>query len=188
MMTPPPPTPAQKTLRRVQTVAYVDGWGVVAVAGLSLLLTLATGQLMGLFVSAFVLLGGVIELRGRRALLRRDPDGVRLLVRAQLIILAVILVYCLRCILSFDTGYLRDQVLPEANQALQAMLGVSLNDLLGESGLTTADLVPLVRQAFMLTYAAVAVTSLLYQGGLALYYRRRADLVREALAAPPPLA
>ena len=190
MMT-PPVTPQAKALKGVLRLSNLDGWSVVVIAGLSFLLTLVTWELLGLAVSALVLTGGVMELRGRRALQRRDAEtGMRLLVRAQLLIVTVILVYCARCLGSFDAGYLKDEVIPEANQMLQAVLGINLNDFLADSGMTVDDLVPLAHRAFLLLYGTVALVSLLFQGGLALYYRSRTKLVTEALSVPPqpPLA
>ena len=190
-MTIPPVTPQAKALKGVLRLSALDSWGIVVIGGLSLLLTLASFELMGIMVSALVLAGGVIEMRGRNALKRRDAaTGMKLLVRAQLLILTVLLVYCARCLGSFDAGYVRDELIPEANQMLLATLGITLSDFLAESGMTVDELVAKVHLTFVLIYGSVAVLTLLFQGGLALYYRKRTQLVTEALAAPPqpPLA
>ncbi len=190
-MTTPPLTPAAKALKGVLRTSAFDGWGVIVVAGLSLLITLVSFELMGLVVSALVLTGGIMELRGRKALKRRDAaTGMKLLVRAQLLILTVLLVYCARCLGSFDADYVREQIVPEANQMLLATLGVSLADFLADGGMTVDELVSRARLSFVALYSTVIVLSLLFQGGLALYYRRRIPLVTEALAEPPqpPLA
>lgn len=176
-MAPLPPTPAEKTLRRVLLIAALDGWSVIAVAGLGVLLTLLLGDLSGLLVGALVLTGGVLELRGRGRLLRRDATGMRLMARAQLLMLSVILVYCVSRLGSFDSETVLSSLTPE----MEAMLK--------ESGVERADLLPLVQIAFYSTYATAALASLLFQGGLALYYRNRAGLVATALAdAQTPLA
>jgi hypothetical protein len=190
-MTTAPVTPQAKALKWVLRLSALDGWGVSTIAGLSLLLTLMSGELMGLVVSALVLAGGVTELRGRSALKRKDAaTGMKLLVRAQLIILTVLLVYCARCLGSFDAGYVRDEVIPEANQRLLLFLGMSLSDFLAESGMTVEELIPLVHRMFIAIYVTVAALTLLFQGGLALFYRSRTQRVTEALAMPPqpPLA
>ena len=180
----PAPTPAEKALARVLKISGFDAWSLVIVAVLSVLLTLALGNLSGTAIGLLVLAGGVIEFRGRRRLRRRDPDGMRLLVRSQMLVLAVILVYCATRLGSFDGGYLKDQVVPELRQNL-LLFGVNLDESLRAMELSVDEIVPLVRTVFFIVYGTVMVVSLIYQGGLAMYYRRKTDLVTEALAAPP---
>ena len=182
----PPLTPSQKALKRVRGIARADSLSIMILAGLSLLLALALIEPMGIAISALALAAGVIEWRGCRALKRRDAEtGMKLLVRAQLFLLAVILVYCVRCIASFDAGFVKDDVIPRLNELLPALLDMNFNEFLQESGLTADDLVVLARKAFLLLYTTVAIVSLLVQGGLALYYRRRTPLVTAALAELP---
>lgn len=184
-MVAPLPSPSQKSLSRVIAIARLDSVGIMVIGGLSSLLALVTLEPMGLAISVLALLAGVTEWRGVRALLRRDGGtGMKRLVLAQLLLLTVILVYCARCIFSFDAGLLQDRI-PEVNEWMSALLGITLDEFLQESGLTVAELVPMARQAFMLFYGLVTVASLVFQGGLALYYRRRTPLVIAALAEPP---
>lgn len=184
-MTTPAPTPSEKALKRVLTISWLDGWSLVVIAGLSLLLTLLMGELLGIAISLLVLAAGIIELRGRRALQRRQADGMKLLVRAQLFLLTVILVYCARSLGSFDADYMRDDLIPKMREMLQVTLGINLDDLMQQSGLTVAELVPLVHKAFLLLYGGVAMISIFFQGGLALYYRSKTKLVTDALSTPP---
>jgi heme A synthase len=183
-MTKPVPTPQEKALRRVLLISRLDGWSIVVIAALSLLLTLVLGELLGLGISLLVLTAGIMELRGRRALKRRDPDGMKLLVRAQMFLLIVILVYCARCLGSFDAGYLQEQLIPEMRQNL-LLFGINFDEVLKEADLTVAEIVPLVHMMFLVLYGTLAFVSLLFQGGLALYYRSKTGLVIEALSAPP---
>lgn len=172
----PVPTPAEKTLRRVLLIAVIDGWSVIGVAALGTLLALALGDLSSLVVGLLILAAGIVELRGRGQLLRRNAAGMRLLVRAQLALLAVILVYCVSRLGSFDEGLVLDNLTPD----LEAMLK--------ENGLERGDIVPAVQMMFYAAYGTVALVTVLFQGGLALYYRSRTPRVTEALAAPPPAA
>lgn len=174
-MTAPAPTPPQKVLQRVLFVAGFDGWSVIVVAGLGSLLTVLLGDWGGLAVGALVLAAGVIELRGRRRLQRRDPAGMKLLLRAQLMLLAVILTYCASRLVSFDA------------ESAMANLTPDMEAILRENGLQRADILPMVRLGFYLTYGTVAVVSLLFQGGLAFYYHRKSAAVNAALAEPPPV-
>jgi len=184
----PAPTPQEKALKRVLTISRLDGWSLVVIAGLSLLITGLLVEPLGMAVSLLILAAGVMELRGRRALKRRDPDGMRLLTRSQMFVLAVILVYCARSIGSFDAGYLKDEALPEARQLLMSWLGISLDEFLKEGGLTANDLLLLAQKAVWLLYGTVAIVSLIYQGGLALFYRSKTQLVTKALTSPPAAA
>lgn len=166
-------TPQEKSLHRVLFVSAIDGWSVVILAALGALASLALGDLSGVFIGILVLIAGVTELHGRSRLRRRDASGMRLLVRAQLFLLTVILVYCVTRLGSFDAETVMANLTPEMQSALN------------EAGVARGDILPLVRLAFYLVYGVVAVVSLLFQGGLALYYRRRTVAVGEALAAPP---
>ena len=177
-MTAPEPTPQDKALKRVLLVSAIDGWSVTVIASLGVLLTLIIGDWLGTGIGLLVLAAGVLELRGRRQIMRRDSDGLKQLVRAQLFLLAVILVYCTSRLGSFDADTAMANLTPD------------MEALLKEAGLERADILPLVRITFFATYGGVAFLSLLFQGGLILYYRSKTRLVTEALTAPPqsPLA
>ena len=164
----------EEILRRVLKVSRLNGWSVAIFAGLCSLVTLATGDPVGVSVGLLVTLGGALEVRGHRMLQRGNAAGMTWLVRSQLVVLGTIWVYAATRLLSFDAELVRELVTPE--------LRTSLNEL----GLTMEDILPLVRRAFYLLYGSVMAVTLIYQGGLALYYRRRTALVAQALAAPPP--
>ncbi len=171
----PTATPQEKTLKRVLLVSAIDGWSVIAIAGLGILLTLLLGDLAGLVVGVLVLVAGIIELRGRRRLQRRDASGMALLIRAQLLLLAVILIYCASRLGSYD------------QESMLANLTPDMQAVLKESGVEVADILPLVQLVYMATYSLVALLTLLFQGGLVLYYRSRTPLVTAALTEPPSL-
>lgn len=160
-------------------ISRLNGWSVVIFGALSVLLTLVFGDLLGMFIGLCVVLAGGMEIRGGRQLRQRNPDGVKLLVRSQLFLLSVILCYCASRLGSFDA----DTVLANLTPDMEAPLV--------ELGLTRADIVELTRATFLAVYVSVSLTALLYQGGLAFYYRRKTALLTEALreptATPPPL-
>lgn len=172
-MTTPAPTPAEKTLKRVQSVSLFNGWSVVVIAGLGILLTLVLGDLLGSIIGMLAVTSGWMEVRGHQKLKQRDPAGMTWLVRSQLLLLTVILVYCASRLGSFD------------GDTAMASLTPDMEAVLKESGLERGDILPLVRTAFIATYITVAAVCLVYQGGMALYYRSRTRLVTEALAIPP---
>jgi hypothetical protein len=172
-MTAPTPTPEEKTYRRVLLVARLDGWSILIVAALGSLLALVLGDLVGVLVGLLVVGAGAMELRGQGMLRRRDAGGMRWLVRSQLFLLSVILAYCASRLGSFDSESAMGNLTPDMAGALQ------------ESGIEQADIVPLVRTMFFALYGGVALTTLLYQGGMALYYRSRTARITTFLAAPP---
>jgi hypothetical protein len=167
------PTPDEKTYRRVMAVAAFDGWSIIGVAAFGSLLTLVLGDLGGLAVGALVAGAGAMELHGRKRLKRRDASGMRWLVRAQLFLLTVILVYCVSRLGSYDAETAMGNLTPDMAATLK------------ESGLEPADVGPMVHTMFLVMYGSVAFVSVLYQGGMALYYRSRIARVTAAIAAPP---
>ena len=171
----PVPTPPEKVLNRVLLVSAIDGWCVVTLAGFGLLIALALGDLSGAFTGLLIIAAGIMELTGRRRLLRGDPLGMKRLVRAQLFLLTVILLYCVTRLGSFDLELAMSNLTPEMEAVLK------------ENGVERADVGPLVQILFYLVYGLVAFLSLLFQGGLILYYRSRAARVAAALVPPPPI-
>ena len=171
----PTPTlsPAEISLQRVLTVSRLNGWSVIVISSLGSLLALAIGDLLSALIGLLVFSAGLMEVRGHRQLQQRDPAGLILLVRSQLFLLAVMLVYCAGRLGSFD-----------ADTAL-ASLTPDMEVILAEAGLDKSSLLPLVRSAFFALYSAVAAITLIYQGGLALFYRSKIKPVTEALTAPP---
>ena len=169
------PTP-EDTLRRVLKFSRVNGWSVAICAGVCSLVTLAFGDLVGVAVGLLVTVGGVIEVRGSRQIRRGDAAGMKGLVRSQFVVLGVIWVYAVTRLASFDETVAREMATPD------------MQTMLSELGLTLHDIMPLVRRAFYLLYGGVMAITLLYQGGLALYYRRRTAAVELALKTPPAVA
>ncbi len=172
-MIPPEPTPAEKTLKRVLFIAALDGWSIIAIAALGTLITLVLGDYSGVIVGLLIAAAGWLELRGRKQLKRRDPAGMKSLVRSQLFLLAVIVVYCTTRLGSFDDATVMGNLTPD------------METLLREAGIEKGDILPLVRITFFSAYGGVLLGSLIYQGGMMLYYRAKTRLVSEALATPP---
>jgi hypothetical protein len=168
-----PPRPPEEVLRRVLKFSRLNGWSVVVFAGLCTLGSLAMGEPVGIGIGLLVILGGALEVRGYRLLQRGHADGLRWLIRSQLVVLGVIWVYVVTRLVSFDEGTVRE--------AFSSDMRASLSEL----GLSFEDILPLVRRTFYLLYGGVLAVTLLYQGGLALYYRRRGPAIELALQAPP---
>ncbi len=169
-------TPADKparTLARIRKFSRLNGWSVVWIAGFGTLIALALGDLTGIAVGLLVVAAGGMEVHGNRLLGRRHVDGMRWLVRSQLFLLSVVLIYAITRLTSYD------------GELAMANLTPDMRAVLTELGISPADLLPMVRLVASLVYGTVALVTLVYQGGLALYYRSRTPLVTEALMAAP---
>ena len=166
-----PPLTPEEQLQRILRVAKTNGLSVVIIAVIGTLISL--GDWLGMAVGVAIIVGGRMELAGRKRLLANDAQGMRLLVRSQWVVLAAIEIYC-----AMKLGFDSDHGLS------QEMRGMLL-----EAGVDMAALEPSLRLAFYASYGAVALLTLVYQGGMARYYGRRAGVVQEAIAArtrPPP--
>jgi hypothetical protein len=178
------PRSPEDILNRVKRIARMDGWSVVIVAGLGTLVALAFGDPIGISVGLLVTLGGAFEVHGYRMLRRRNADGMRWLTRSQIVVMGTIWSYGLSRLFSFDPGYLQGQVIPNARTML-ASYGIDLDAMLAQAGVNSANIVPWVHLFFLVLYGSVLLITLLYQGGLFVYYRWRTDAVEKAMKLPP---
>ncbi|MGA3006341.1 MAG: hypothetical protein ABSE59_00470 [Opitutaceae bacterium] len=166
----PKPLPAD-VLRRVIKVAKVNGMVFVfPVSCLCALVALVMGDLLSVFFGLCVAAAGWSEWQGAKLLQRGEARGINWLVRSQVYLMGLILLYALTQMAKYDADYEQSLVSPEMNQLLQ------------QAGTSSQEILPLVRMAFYGMYGTLAVVTVLYQGGLALFYRRRAETVRNALA------
>lgn len=162
----------EKTLRRVLFISALDGWSIALFAGLCALISLLMGEWIGVTVGGLVTAAGVIELRGRRRLLDGDAHGLAFLVRAQAMILGVIWIYALQNLLAFDEAEIMAQFTPGVREMLSQWFVLSAEDFR-----------PLVKPVYYSLYLTVIGATLLFQGGLALYYYSCRARITEALAA-----
>jgi len=165
----PQPSPAD-TLRRVIKVARLDGLSIFVVSGGFALITMVLGDVVGTSVGLLVAAAGWSEWHGAKLLQRRHARGINWLVRSQLYLLVIILLYVMRQMTNYDPEYVRSMVTPYMKQMFDSV------------GLDIQQVLPMVRTAFYAIYGTVALVTLFYQGGLALYYRRRIAAVQTALA------
>jgi len=162
---------SEKSLGRVLWISALDGWSISLFAGLCTLISILTFEWAGVIIGALVTTAGAIELRGRRKLQRGDAHGLPLLVRAQLMILGVIWLYALESLLAFDEA------------AMMASVTTEMRNALSQAGVSVEDFRPLLKPVYYGFYLTVMAVTLLFQGGLALYYHSRRDKITAALAA-----
>ena len=164
----PPPLP-EETLRRVHRVARFDGMSVVAVAGIFALLSAARHDVSGAVVGVIVAGAGAVELHGASLLTHGQPGGIRWLAGSQLYLLISILGY-----VAWRLGHPDPMML----DAMHAALNAEQRQLLHDSGVSEAEFVNL---AIRLVYFGVALATVVYQGGMLIYYMRRRGAVEKAL-------
>ncbi len=169
-----PDSPAEKNLRRVLLISALDGWSIAVFAGFCTFVSLLFGEWIGVSIGALITAAGVIEIRGRKRLVRGEPTGMSSLIRAQLIILGIVLLYSLENLLAYDESALMAQITPE------------IRGYLSQAGIAISDLQPMIKPVYMSLYLTVIGVTVLFQGGLALYYRSCRAKVTEALAARRP--
>ena len=162
-----PPLP-KDTVRRVVRVARFDGWSVLGVAGVLALAAATMGDYVGAIVGLIVAGAGAGELHGASLLSHGEVRGLKWLIGSQLFLMAAIVSYCALRLLHPDLAPLRALIDAEMKAQLD-LLGMSVEAFL--------------LQFYRLVYLAVALATLLYQGGMAFYYARRQTAIRRALAA-----
>ena len=172
MTTPSSFTPDQ-ALQRVLKISRLNGWSVVLFAGFCTLITVLLGDVTGIVVGLMVIAAGIMEVRGNRMLRRRDANGMVWLIRAQLFLLGVILIYGATRIMSYGGERGVESLSPDMRNVLK-QLDIQPNEIM-----------TLLRKIVWIFYGAVMGATCIYQGGFAFYYSRRKALVEQALVIPP---
>lgn len=167
-----------------QKVRVARGIAVANIIGLggSAVLALGSGAIDGRLSLVGVALAALAwnEAAGRRGLAELDVRAPRRLCLNQLAVLAVVLAYCAWNAYGTWTAPQRlDLLLEEAPELRELMRQL---DPANEGDMTL--IWAWVRTATLVVFGAVAVLSVLLQGGLAWYYRSLTPVV-EALAALP---
>lgn len=175
-MTKTPPLLPEETLARVLRIARLDGLSVLGVAGFFALLAASAGDLRGAILGIVIAGTGAGELHGAALLRHGEPRGVDWLVGSQLSLLGALLGYCAWRLTHVDLEPLR--------VAFQTMLqSPTMQEMWAanqQAGMTEEKF---LRQTHTLTYASLGIATLIYQGGMSLYYQRRRAAVTQALAA-----
>jgi hypothetical protein len=167
----PPPTPAD-TLRKVIKIAQVNGMIVVfPTSCLCALVAALFGDWRSALIGLLVAAAGWSEWHGAKLLKRGEAHGIGWLVRSQLYLLGLILLYALMQMASYNPALVRSLITPDMARMYESA-GVDVQDV--------------VRIAYYAIYGTLAVLTLFYQGGLALFYRRRTAAVQTALTEGTP--
>ena len=169
----PPLLPAQ-TVARMLRVAKFDGTSVLVLCGGLALASAAVGDFTGAFIGVVIAAAGAFELHGAALIQGGHPRGVNWLIGSQLYLLAAILAYVGWRLASYDAEAMRRFLDPVfRTPEMQAKFS--------ESGVTEADMLRMWHTMYFIGFRVVGLVTLLYQGGMALYYHRRRAAVAAVL-------
>jgi hypothetical protein len=161
-----PLLPPTEVLRRVTRVARFNGMAILGLSGAYALLSAASRDVSGSVIGLLVAAAGAIELHGSALLRAGRGNGMRWLVSSQFYLLATVLGYVAVRLANPDISVIRPVVTTElAEQIRQA--GMTVDQFLVEF--------------LRLFYFCVAGATLLYQGGMILYYVKRRSAVEAAM-------
>lgn len=175
----PPPLPVSP-LTRVSRIAAVDGGALLVLAGGFALLSISMHDWLGTVTGALAAGAGAVELFGRKRLKANDLNGVNWLIRSQLYLLVVLLLYCAYQFLRYDPQPLI-ALLDQQLAFIQRVSGLEPTPLTTYLGISATQLSDMVHTTARICYATVAGASILCQGGLAYYYHRKRPALEQAL-------
>ena len=174
-MTPTPPLLPQETYVRVLRIARLDGLSILCLAGLFALAAAGAGDVQSALLGVMIALAGALELHGVSMLRHGDARGVDWLVRSQFYLLIMMMGYCGWRLTRIDLEPLRAAFHTSLHSPLMQKAWAANQEM----GMTEDQF---LRQSYTLLYVLLATGTLIYQGGMALYYIRRRDPVVRALA------
>lgn len=157
---------ARRVVRSAGRTARLSGIVTVSIAGLSLLTTAVSFNLVGLVLSAGIVVIGIVEFLGSRRFRRGEAAAARALGINQLAFLGLIAAYCVLQMATFSASSAQEAMLsPEFRSQLSALPGMQsdINAMVGKWA-------PLITYGF---YALVILLSIGCQGAMALYYFTR---------------
>ena len=139
-------------------ISFFNGWSITLFSGciavVSLLMLSPGGIVMGLVITA----AGFMEVKGHGLMKGGKPASIRWLCGSQIFLFSVLILYCLINLFMFHPESALESLPPDALSMVLAL------------GFDESSLRVLIAQAFYLTYIAVIIVTVVYQGGLCLYY------------------
>jgi hypothetical protein len=164
----------EKKRGRILWVSKYNGGSVAVLGVLCLLCSLLWFTLVGILIGLALLASAYMELSGRRRLKQSMPEAGRWLARSQLLLMTAIILYSAYNLLLFDpVREMKNEISdlpPETRTQLSQALDMQ----------SMEELVPGVFRDF---YLALIAGTVLYQGGLWLYYTRATRKLEQAAAA-----
>jgi len=140
--------------------------GVLVIAGTFALISALAGDFLGAIIGLLVAGAGAIELHGETLLLHGEVRGMNWLLGSQFTLLVCILSYCALRLVHVSLPPVPAEVAPVLESTAQQL------------GMTVEAYMLFV---YRLVFRLVAGLTVLYQGGMMLYYWRRRRAVARAL-------
>jgi hypothetical protein len=166
-----PPLLPTEALRRTLRTARFDGGSVLFLSGLFALAAASGQDGPGTIIGLIAAGAGAVELHGSQLVQNGDLRGMRWLIASQLYLLAAILGYTAWKLQHVDLSLWRivwEHLGADQKRQQLAAAGLSEEDYL--------------QAMYSTCYHLVALLTIPYQGGMALYYLRRRQPVTAALS------
>lgn len=161
-----PPLLPDEALSRVMRLARMDALSILVVASVFAIMSAAAGNRVTAGIGLLAAGAGAIEWHGVALLRQWNRRGMNWLIASQPLLLATVLGYCWYRLTHVE--------LPPIPDSLRSTLETTASQL----GMTADDYLRLVHK---FTYWLLAFVSIVYQGGLTIYYVRRQPSVDLAL-------
>jgi hypothetical protein len=161
-----PPLLPEETLARVLRLAKFDGMGALVLGTIFALLSAAAGHFPLAAVGLLAAGAGAVELHGAALLRRGHERGMNWLIASQPFLLLVIFSYC-----ALRLWFIETPPLPEQMRGLLAASAAQWR-------MPVEDFLHLLNR---ITYGALAIIAVGFQGGMMIYYLRRRKPVARAL-------
>jgi len=152
----------EKRIRSIALISGLNGWSVSILACACLCISVLMGSIAGALVCLAIGASGAMELTGRHKLKQNSADAAPWLTASQSWLLFVIICYGLYQLFSFDLAKMFARLSPADRAQITALL---------------QNNAPLIETVYRGFYLAVMAASLLYQGGLWLYYRKNLGIL-----------
>jgi len=165
-----------KKVRRAAGVATFNGWVTGFFAFCSALFLLTSFGVVSVLVTIGLTIVAINEFRGRKQLVRLNPNGLKLVGWNQTFFMSMIVAYCGWQIFKGLTGPSSFDD-PEIRSLLQQMYSLKQEDL---------DLMKEMSTFLTcLIYGLVIILTFVFQGGNAIYYFRRRRMLVQYLDQTP---
>jgi hypothetical protein len=167
-----------RLVKRATRTAGASAWTMLIIGLSAGLFALLSPNLTSLLTALALCAVGGVEYAGYRGLQRADPDAALLLARNQLFFLALIVAYAIWQMVSFSSAGVKATVLPDDVRSQLSLMPDLTKQIDGQIDLWGT----IANYGF---YALLIILSIVFQGGLALYYfTRRKHVAAFRLATP----
>lgn len=161
-----PPLLSAAPFQRAASVSRANGWSIAGFAGICALVSLAQLDWTGAAWSVLAAACGAWELRGQARLRRGDTGGFRAMIGSQFALIAVIWAYAFLRWRNFSPDAFWNELPGLARSSLDAQFQAAGID-------PTFDRPYFLKLLNLLLCLCLGLVTLIYQGGLAIYYAAR---------------